>query len=100
MVRLLAKTPNIDKLAEEGVLFKNTYTTCPVCSPARASIMTGKYPHSHGISTNINQLGCSIHSLEDNPELLSRQLEKANYSWAILGNGIWAQNKKEHLLEQ
>ncbi len=38
------QTPNIDKLAEEGVLFTDAYSACTVCSPSRASIMTGKYP--------------------------------------------------------
>ncbi len=38
------KTPNIDQLAEEGMRFTNAYAACPVCSPTRASIMTGKYP--------------------------------------------------------
>ncbi len=38
------QTPNIDKLADEGMRFKNAYAACPVCSPTRASIMTGKYP--------------------------------------------------------
>jgi arylsulfatase A-like enzyme len=37
-------TPNIDKLAEQGMRFTNAYATCHVCSPSRASIMTGKYP--------------------------------------------------------
>lgn len=37
-------TPNIDKLAEQGVRFTNAYATCHVCSPTRASILTGKYP--------------------------------------------------------
>jgi uncharacterized sulfatase len=38
------QTPNIDRLASEGVRFTNAYAACPVCSPTRASIMTGKYP--------------------------------------------------------
>jgi arylsulfatase A-like enzyme/lysophospholipase L1-like esterase len=38
------ETPNIDKLAKEGMQFTNAYAACPVCSPTRASIMTGKYP--------------------------------------------------------
>jgi len=38
------QTPNIDKLAEQGMRFTNAYAACPVCSPTRASIMTGKYP--------------------------------------------------------
>jgi len=38
------ETPNIDKLAGEGMRFTDAYAACPVCSPTRASIMTGKYP--------------------------------------------------------
>jgi len=38
------QTPNIDKLAKQGVLFRQGYASCAVCSPTRASIMTGKYP--------------------------------------------------------
>jgi arylsulfatase A len=38
------ETPNIDQFAEEGVLFTNAYAACHVCSPSRASLMTGKYP--------------------------------------------------------
>ena len=38
------ETPAIDQLAKEGILFDNAYSTCHVCSPSRASILTGKYP--------------------------------------------------------
>jgi len=38
------KSPHIDKLANEGMRFTNAYAACPVCSPTRAAIMTGKYP--------------------------------------------------------
>lgn len=38
------ETPNLDKLASEGMRFTNAYAACPVCSPTRASILTGKYP--------------------------------------------------------
>jgi arylsulfatase A len=44
------ETPNIDRLAAEGVRFTNSYAACPVCSPTRASIMTGKYPARLGIT--------------------------------------------------
>ena len=37
-------TPNLDRFARESVRFTNAYAACPVCSPTRASIMTGKYP--------------------------------------------------------
>ena len=42
-------SPNLDRLAAEGIKFDNCYCTSPVCSPARASIMTGKMPSQHGV---------------------------------------------------
>ena len=44
------ETPHLDKLASEGLRFTNAYAACPVCSPTRASIMTGKYPARLGIT--------------------------------------------------
>lgn len=44
-----AITPNLDKLAEHGMRFENFYCTSPVCSPARASILSGKMPSQHGV---------------------------------------------------
>lgn len=43
------RSPNIDRLAEEGVLFRNFFCASPVCSPARASILTGRIPSQHGV---------------------------------------------------
>jgi len=44
------ETPNIDRIASEGMIFTDGYATCQVCSPSRASIMTGKFPARHGIT--------------------------------------------------
>ncbi|MCB0630358.1 MAG: sulfatase [Saprospiraceae bacterium] len=44
------ETPNIDRIAAEGITFTNGYAACQVCSPSRASIMSGKFPARHGIT--------------------------------------------------
>ena len=43
------KTPNLDRLAEEGVRFENFFCASPVCSPARGTIFTGRMPSAHGV---------------------------------------------------
>lgn len=45
------ESPNIDRIAKQGMKFTRGYATCQVCSPSRASILTGKYPPRHGITT-------------------------------------------------
>ncbi|MEW4456102.1 sulfatase [Bremerella sp. JC817] len=47
------ETPNVDKLAKSGIRFTNAYAACQVCSPTRASIMTGRYPTRTGITDYI-----------------------------------------------
>ena len=42
-------TPNLQRMAKEGVLFRQAYCTAPTCSPSRASFLTGMYPHSCGM---------------------------------------------------
>jgi len=44
------ETPNLDRLAREGMRFTNAYAACPVCSPTRAALMTGKYPARLGLT--------------------------------------------------
>ena len=48
----VAKTPNLDIFAAEGVLFTNAFTSCPLCQPARISMLTGMYPHATQIYDN------------------------------------------------
>ena len=45
-------TPNMDELAKKGIHFKNSFVTTALCSPSRASILTGQYMHSHGVVDN------------------------------------------------
>jgi len=54
------ETPNLDRLAQEGISFTDAYASCPVCSPTRGSILTGKYPATLGLTDWIDSSG-SIH---------------------------------------
>lgn len=46
------RTPNLDRLARQGVLFEQAYAQSPVCTPSRVSFMTGRYPRTTGILEN------------------------------------------------
>jgi len=54
------KTPNLDRLAGQGVRFERAYTCQPVCGPARAALFTGTYPHSNGSWGNSMPLGENV----------------------------------------
>ncbi|MGV3587390.1 MAG: sulfatase [Adhaeribacter sp.] len=72
------KTPNIDKLAAEGVNFKNYFCTTSLCSPSRASILSGKYAHAHGVVDNFTEFPASLPSF---PSVL----QKEGYETAYIG---------------
>ena len=72
------KTPGLDKLAAEGIVFENAFNTTPLCSPSRASILTGTYAHNHGIKNNyIHWTGQKTTFLE--------HLKIAGYDTAFIG---------------
>ncbi|MBO5281924.1 MAG: sulfatase-like hydrolase/transferase [Lachnospiraceae bacterium] len=57
------KTPNLDRLAEEGIRYENAYTCQPVCGPARSAIFTGTFPHTNGMVTNSIAMGDNVKTL-------------------------------------
>ncbi len=61
----VCRTPHLDQLAKEGMKFNNAYTPSAICGPARASLMTGLYPHKHGVIDNATQLHDDIPLLGD-----------------------------------
>ncbi len=72
------RTPNIDRIAREGVRFRNAFCTTPLCSPARASLLTGLYTHHHGILDNTNRSPAS-HKLKTFPRLLQQSGYETGY---------------------
>jgi len=48
----VVQTPNFDRMANGGILFKNAFVTTSLCSPSRASVLTGQYAHTHGVMDN------------------------------------------------
>ena len=75
------KTPHLKQLANEGVLYRNAFCANPTCSPSRASLLTGEYPHSNGM------LGLAHRgfSLNDYSHHLVHQLKAAGYRTALSG---------------
>lgn len=57
------KTPNLDRLAEQGIRYENAYTCQPVCGPARSAIFTGLFPHSNGVVTNSIAMGDNVKTI-------------------------------------
>lgn len=57
------KTPNLDRLAREGVRFERAYNCQPVCAPARSAVWTGVYPHTNGVWGNSMPLGDTVHTI-------------------------------------
>ena len=74
------QTPNIDRLFREGVHFTNAFATTPLCSPSRASFLTGQYAHTNGITDNLERNEQS-HQLET----FSKRLHDHGYESAFLG---------------
>lgn len=72
------KTPNIDRLATNGVRFNGMYANNAICSPSRAAILTGQYSHTNGVKTLAD-------SLDRDKDNVAKQLQSAGYQTAIVG---------------
>ena len=88
------KTPNIDKLASEGVNIKNFFVTQSICSPSRASFLTGTYPHIHGVNQNNRYVDPDWDSYAP----YSVHLQKNGYETAHIGKIHMAHKRgKKHI---
>ncbi len=81
----MCNTPNIDKLANSGMVFNKSYCSNPVCTPARSSWQLGLYPSKSGFETNSFEIGSRTHMLPDVEYSLPRRLQNAGYKTAFTG---------------
>ncbi|TBN05384.1 DUF4976 domain-containing protein [Hyunsoonleella flava] len=77
-VSQLAPTPNIDRLADEGAIFKNNFCTNSICGPSRAVILTGKHSHVNGFRMNGDRF-------DGSQQTFPKLLQKAGYKTAVFG---------------
>ena len=78
-------TPNLDRLSKSGVKFNRAHTSNPVCSPARASIMTGLLPHNHGVTTVTHTVDEDQSNLRTDKEHWAQRLKEDGYKTAYFG---------------
>jgi len=84
----IIQTPNLDRLAREGVLFENVYTNSPICSASRQSLLTGKYPHATGVNLLFTPFNDRINTT------IAEHLREHGYQTGLIGkthfnNWIW-----------
>ncbi|MEC9002454.1 MAG: sulfatase [Planctomycetota bacterium] len=72
------QTPNMDRIAREGIRFDNCYVTNSICGPMRAAILTGKYSHVNGFMVNGNRF-------DGSQQTFPKLLQQAGYQTAIVG---------------
>jgi choline-sulfatase len=82
------RTPNLDKLGTQGVVFTNAYSSSPLCSASRQSLLTGKYPHSTGVNLLFTPFN------DHTNETIAEHLKDEGFSTALIGkahfnNHIW-----------
>src|SRR6056297_3960176 len=72
------ETPHLDSLAADGAWLTNAYVTTSLCSPSRASILTGQYAHNHRVIDN-------YHPVDPTLQFFPEQLQRAGYQTAFIG---------------
>ena len=80
------QTPHMDRLAREGARFRNAFVTTSLCSPSRASFLTGCYAHTHGVFTN------GSGDLDASRPTFAQILQKTGYETAFIGKWHMGRN--------
>ncbi|MFW5744978.1 MAG: sulfatase-like hydrolase/transferase [Spirochaetota bacterium] len=79
------RTPHLDELARTGTDFTSNYTVCTLCTPARASLLTGAYPHDHGLLTNSDMINAVRAELFDWARGFGEPLAHAGWNCGYVG---------------
>ncbi len=87
--------PNLEELAKNGMTFINAYTVNAVCSPARASLMTGLLPHNHGVMWVTHVIDADHGNLREDRPHWAQLLEKCGYKTGYFGK--WHVERSENL---
>ncbi|MBW2428666.1 MAG: sulfatase-like hydrolase/transferase, partial [Deltaproteobacteria bacterium] len=90
------QTPNLDKLVAGGTWFRRCYTVNPICSPARASLLSGVLPHSHGMVDVAHAVPSYRAKFDTTLPLWPQMLQRAGYDTAYFGK--W-HVERSHCLE-
>ena len=77
------KTPHLDRLVSEGICLKQHYSASPICSPARASLLTGRYPHRTGAITQHDMFGLDRIAMRE--KTIADTFQAAGYSTGLIG---------------
>lgn len=84
------QTPSLERMAAQGMLFRRNYCTSPGCSPSRAAIFTGRYPHSNGVMGLTHADFCW--RFNEGERHLAQLLKENGYDTCLLGN--WHENNR------
>jgi uncharacterized sulfatase len=89
-------TPNLDRLAAEGAMLKRCYAPTPVCSPSRASVLTGRYGTELGITDFLSQKIEDLPGLDPKVPTWPRSLSEAGYATALVGKYHCGRQPESH----
>jgi len=91
------RTPHLDALAATGTRFAHAYTPTPLCTPARGSLMTGRYPHSHRLVANTQYAETPTPALPSDERMVSERLAAGGYRCDYTGK--WHLNRGDEAAE-